>query len=59
MEQVIAYQPTSTEMETDTDLLESLDFYVDSFQFVPDQLHVFLKNIVERVTGDPKQDDRD
>jgi len=50
-EPLVSYTPTTLEQETDQDLLDSLDFLTDSFEFHPSQFDTFLRTLVDRVKG--------
>jgi hypothetical protein len=50
-EPLVSYTPTTLEQETDQDLLDSLDFLTESFDFQPSQMDTFLRTLVDRVKG--------
>jgi hypothetical protein len=50
-EPLASYTPITLEQETDQDLLDSLDFLTEPFDFQPSQMDTFLRTLVDRVKG--------
>jgi len=51
LETLVSYTPTSLSQETNQDLLDSLDFLCEPFDFSPEQFDTFLRTLVDRVRG--------
>lgn len=50
----VLYQPKDLDKEQ-PEFIERLDFFSASFGFVYDQLHVFLKTLIDKVTADTSE----
>jgi hypothetical protein len=48
-EESVSYEPTSLKHETDSEMLQRLDYLTGNFSFRYSQLHVFLRGLIDRL----------